>query len=215
MARPGVHRLRQGSSPSRALRANRVGSVRGGAAQAGSLSRSLRWVPCAASLRVEDVPGAVRQQQILGERERGRSSGRGPRLCRARRSAPGWPYRRRASPKYGRGEIAYDPWHYVPVLARKPGALRNGAPFKDWVLPAALERVRRRLAGTDDGDRQMVAILSAVLTASRRLAKVALIAPKRTRHCSGGLIHALRMQAKRGRIVIAGKEKGAIVCRVQ
>src|SRR3984957_6040885 len=66
--------------------------------------------------------------------------------------------------KYGRGEIAYDPWHYVPVLARKPGALRNGAPFKDWVLPAALERVRRKLAGTDDGDRQMVAILSAVLT---------------------------------------------------
>jgi hypothetical protein len=65
---------------------------------------------------------------------------------------------------YGRGETIYDPWHYVPVLARKPGALRNGAPFRDWVLPAALERVRRRLAGSDDGDRQMVAILSAVLT---------------------------------------------------
>jgi transposase len=65
---------------------------------------------------------------------------------------------------YGRGETVYDPWHYVPVLARKPGALRNGAPFKDWVLPAALERVRRRLAGSDDGDRQMVAILAAVLT---------------------------------------------------
>jgi transposase len=65
---------------------------------------------------------------------------------------------------YGRGETIYDPWHYVPVLARKPGALRNGAPFKDWVLPAALERVRRRLAGTNDGDRQMVAILAAVLT---------------------------------------------------
>jgi hypothetical protein len=40
----------------------------------------------------------------------------------------------------------YDPWHYVPVLAASPGALRNGAPFKDWVLPAALERVRRKLA---------------------------------------------------------------------
>jgi hypothetical protein len=65
---------------------------------------------------------------------------------------------------YGRGETVYDPWHYVPVLARKPGALRNGAPFKDWVLPAALERVRRKLAGSDDGDRQMVAILSTVLT---------------------------------------------------
>ncbi len=32
-----------------------------------------------------------------------------------------------------------------------------------WVLPAALERVRRKLRGSDDGDRQMVAILSAVL----------------------------------------------------
>jgi Mu transposase-like protein len=40
---------------------------------------------------------------------------------------------------YCRGETVYDPWHYVPVLARKPGALRNSAPFKDWVLPAALE----------------------------------------------------------------------------
>src|SRR4051812_12377101 len=65
---------------------------------------------------------------------------------------------------YGRGETIYDPWHYVPVLARKPGALRNGAPFRDWVLPAALERVRRKLAGSDDGDRQMVAILATVLT---------------------------------------------------
>ena len=65
---------------------------------------------------------------------------------------------------FGRGQTIYDPWHYVPVLARKPGALRNGAPFKDWVLPSALERVRRKLAAVDDGDRQMVDLLSAVLT---------------------------------------------------
>ena len=52
----------------------------------------------------------------------------------------------------------------MPVLARKPGALRNGAPFKDWLLPTHLERVRRRLRGSDEGDRQMVKILSAVLT---------------------------------------------------
>jgi transposase len=65
---------------------------------------------------------------------------------------------------FDRGDTLYDPWHYVPVLARKPGALRNGAPFKDWVLPAAMERVRRKLAGADDGNRQMVDILSAVLT---------------------------------------------------
>ena len=51
----------------------------------------------------------------------------------------------------------------MPVLVRKPGALRNGAPFKDWVLPGAIERVRRKLAGSDEGDRQMVKILAAVL----------------------------------------------------
>lgn len=39
---------------------------------------------------------------------------------------------------FGRAETIYDPWHYVPVLARKPGALRNGAPFRDWVLPTAM-----------------------------------------------------------------------------
>ena len=64
---------------------------------------------------------------------------------------------------FGRDQTVYDPWHYVPVLARKPGALRNGAPFKDWVLPASLERVLRKLAGSNDGDRQMVGILVAVL----------------------------------------------------
>jgi transposase len=65
---------------------------------------------------------------------------------------------------FGREQTIFDPWHYVPVLARKPGALRNGAPFKDWVLPAALERVRRKLAGSSDGDRQMVDILTTVLS---------------------------------------------------
>ena len=65
---------------------------------------------------------------------------------------------------FGRGQTIYDPWHYVPVLARKPGALRNGAPFKGWILPTSLARVRKKLGRTDDGDRQMVKILTAVLS---------------------------------------------------
>jgi transposase len=65
---------------------------------------------------------------------------------------------------FGRDQTVFDPWHYVPVLARKPGALRNGAPFKDWILPAGLERVRRKLDSAADGDRQMVKILAAVLS---------------------------------------------------
>ena len=64
--------------------------------------------------------------------------------------------------RFGRDQTVYDPWHYLPVLARKPGALRNGAPFKDWSLPPALAQLRRRLAGHVDGDRQFVDILAAV-----------------------------------------------------
>ena len=56
----------------------------------------------------------------------------------------------------------------VPITARSTGSTRrkprSGAPFKDWPLPIGLERVRRRLKGSDDGDRQMVKVLSAVLT---------------------------------------------------
>lgn len=66
--------------------------------------------------------------------------------------------------RFGRGETVYDPWHYVPVLARKPGALRNGAPFKDWPLPGGLGRIRAKLATAPDGDRQMVDILTAALS---------------------------------------------------
>lgn len=64
--------------------------------------------------------------------------------------------------RFGRDQIACDPWHYLPVLARKPGALRNGAPFRDWDLPPALAQIRQKLAAHADGDRQFVDILSAV-----------------------------------------------------
>jgi transposase len=63
---------------------------------------------------------------------------------------------------FERGKTQYNPWHYVAALERKPGALRNGAPFKDWNLPAALTRLRERLTKHSDGDRQFVEILSMV-----------------------------------------------------
>jgi transposase len=63
---------------------------------------------------------------------------------------------------FKREQVIYDPWHYLPVLARKPGALRNGAPFKDWDLPAPLSMIRTKLQHHVDGDRQFVKILSRV-----------------------------------------------------
>ena len=64
---------------------------------------------------------------------------------------------------FGRNRTIYDPWHYLPVLARKPGALRNGAPFQGWELPPALARLRRKLGTGDDADRRFVRVLAAVL----------------------------------------------------
>ena len=65
---------------------------------------------------------------------------------------------------FGRHQVVYDPWHYLPVLQRKPGALRNGAPFRDWDLPAALTAIRQALRTRADGDRQFVGILGAITT---------------------------------------------------
>ncbi len=64
---------------------------------------------------------------------------------------------------FGRDRTIYDPWHYLPVLVTKPGALRNGAPFQDWELPPALSRLRRKLGAGDDADRRFVRVLAAVL----------------------------------------------------
>ncbi|NVP57627.1 hypothetical protein [Mycoplana rhizolycopersici] len=63
---------------------------------------------------------------------------------------------------FDRGETIYNPWHYVSVLTRKPIVLRNGAPFHDRVMPAAMEKVRHRLKAMHDGDRQMVSCLECV-----------------------------------------------------
>ena len=57
----------------------------------------------------------------------------------------------------------YDPWHYVPLLERKPGALRNGAPFKQLKLPDNLQKVREQLSRYSDGDKRFIRILLSVI----------------------------------------------------
>ena len=61
---------------------------------------------------------------------------------------------------FGRNEARYDWQHYVPLIERKPGALRNGAPFAD--LPEPLQRLRSLLLRRDGGDRLMARVLAAV-----------------------------------------------------
>ena len=60
---------------------------------------------------------------------------------------------------FGRDQLICDPWHYLPVLERKPGALRNGAPFQSWDLPASVQRVRDHILKQPKGDRAFVELL--------------------------------------------------------
>ena len=98
---------------------------------------------------------------------------------------------------FGRGQIAYDPWHYVPILTRKPGALCNGAPFKGWQLPTALGRLRTRLAGHDDGDRQFVKVLAAALEDGLEAVEAACAEALECGACSA-IVRPARVQRRRG-----------------
>lgn len=55
----------------------------------------------------------------------------------------------------------YDWRHYLAVLQRKPGALRNGAPLAD--LPSAFGQLQDLMLLRPSGDREMVDILALVL----------------------------------------------------
>jgi hypothetical protein len=61
-----------------------------------------------------------------------------------------------------RHQKIYNPLHYLPVLERKPGALRNGLPFKELMssLPEIFTKIRNKLESYEDGGKQFIIILS-------------------------------------------------------
>ncbi len=74
---------------------------------------------------------------------------------------------------FTRDQLSYDPWHYLPVLEKKPGALRNGAPFQDWKLPPTILAVRDRLLKQAQGDRAFVELLLQIKTCGLEAVEVA------------------------------------------
>jgi transposase len=61
---------------------------------------------------------------------------------------------------FERDQTFYDWQHYISLIERKPGALRNGAPFK--TMPEPLQELQRQLLKNSGGDRVMAQVLSAV-----------------------------------------------------
>jgi transposase len=64
---------------------------------------------------------------------------------------------------FEKGRYILNPLHYLPLLERKPGALRNGRPFLEWELPESIRKVWESLKRRySDWDHQMSKILSAI-----------------------------------------------------
>uniref|UniRef100_UPI00406CBEFC IS21 family transposase n=1 Tax=Rhodoferax sp. GW822-FHT02A01 TaxID=3141537 RepID=UPI00406CBEFC len=61
---------------------------------------------------------------------------------------------------FERDRTFYDWRHYIGLIERKPGALRNGAPFK--TMPESLQELQRQLLKNSGGDRVMAQVLSAI-----------------------------------------------------
>ena len=59
------------------------------------------------------------------------------------------------------GQVLYNWRHYLLVAQRKPGSLRNGAPFQ--TLPESFKQLQQVLLRKIGGDRQMVDVLALVL----------------------------------------------------
>ncbi|WP_374595444.1 IS21 family transposase [Aquabacterium sp.] len=61
---------------------------------------------------------------------------------------------------FERDQTRYDWRHYIDLVQTKPGALRNGAPFR--VMPEPLQILQRHLLRHAGGDRVMAQVLAAV-----------------------------------------------------
>ena len=81
------------------------------------------------------------------------------------------------------GHTRYDWQHYIPLLQRKPGALRNGAPFAD--MPEPLQQLRRALLREAGGDRVMAQVLAIVPSAGLEAVLVAVELALESRPPSG------------------------------
>ena len=69
------------------------------------------------------------------------------------------------------GKTRYDWRHYLSVVQRKPGALRNGAPFAE--LPESFRQLQARLLKYPGGDREMADVLALVLLHDEQLVEQA------------------------------------------
>jgi transposase len=70
---------------------------------------------------------------------------------------------------WAKGQVTFEPLHYLALLERKPGALDYARPLAGWSLPEAFAALRRRLEQADPkgGTRQYIRVLRLLETYDR------------------------------------------------
>lgn len=60
-----------------------------------------------------------------------------------------------------KGQVLFEPLHYLALLERKPGAFDHARPLAGWSLPGVFARLRQRLEEADPkrGTRQYIRVL--------------------------------------------------------
>jgi hypothetical protein len=159
------------------------GRVPGGRARRDDAgARGLRWLHRAQQAGLLDLPDHLRAQPLQRAGELRQSGGQPAGLSRAPGHRGRSPRRGRAcarvQPRQGASwPDVYDWRHYLSVAQRKPGALRNGAPFLE--LPRASGNCESRLLKRPGGDREMVEVLALVLLHDEQLVEQAVARPWR------------------------------------
>ena len=106
-----------------------------------------------------------------------------------------------------RDQVSYDWQHYLPLLERKPGALRNGAPFTE--MPSALLSLKRALNQRPGGDRAMADLLAcvprqgldAVLVAVESLLASGVVSIEQVKHLVSTLAGGSQLPAEPQKVV--------------
>jgi len=93
---------------------------------------------------------------------------------------------------FERDQTIYDWTHYISLIERKPGALRNGAPFQ--TMPEPLQELQRQLLKHAGGDRVMAQVLTAVPLHGLEAVLVAVELALQAGHVSGE--HVLNLLAR-------------------
>ena len=143
-------RAASGALPGASRRAA-AGRQGGGAARrsrrvARPAGRALRGLRTYARPGLLDGAGALPVGGLLGAGGPRPQEGDDQGLCRPGRDRARRRDRRPPSAfSYVRGDVVYDPLHYLSLLEKKPGALDRAAPLRGWKLDPAFAALRRLL----------------------------------------------------------------------